>query len=81
MTPTSPNAGYRRVLFSRCPLKTKLAALSRMPAPSAALLTVIIRDPNAHPKLKLLAADRLAELMRKREIDRVLKAESQRVKK
>lgn len=73
MTRASLNIGYIRVLQSRAPLKTKLAALTRMPQPSANMLTRLIRDVNTHPKLKLLAADRLAELIRQREIAKVLK--------
>lgn len=69
------NTAYCRVLRGRGTLKVKLAALSRLPAPSGALLSEIIRDPNANPKLRLLAADRLAELIRQRSINKALKEE------
>ncbi len=80
MTRASLNIGYRRVLLSRAPLKTKLAALARMPEPSSNLLTALIRDVATHPKLKLLAADRLAELVREREIENILRAEAKNKK-
>jgi hypothetical protein len=69
-------SAYRRVLLGPGPLKVKLAALSRIPAPSAALLNEIIRSRKSSSKLKLLAADRLANLLRQREINKLLKKES-----
>ncbi len=73
------DSGYKRVLMAKAALWVKIEALQKMSAPSARLLTQLVRDSATHPKLRLLAANKLAELQRQRAIDRVLRTESNRL--
>lgn len=75
----NPDSGYKRILLAKAPLKIKLAALERMEKPSLSFLSTLVRNPDTPPKLRLAAADRLKELQRKREIDKLLQTERNRL--
>jgi hypothetical protein len=70
------DAGYKRVVLAKCPIKLRVEALSKMSSPSTRLLMRLIRAKDTPEKLRMLASNRLAE----KEIDLVLKSERDRLK-
>lgn len=55
-----PDSAFKHVaLDSRAPLKTRMAALAAIIRPSIRFLSRLASDPKIHPKLRLLAAQKL----------------------
>ena len=76
---TNPDVGYRRILLGRAAVKIKLQALQSMTAASDRLLLWLIRHPETHPKVRLLASDMLKKRQQTKTIDQILRAESNRL--
>ena len=76
---TTPDAGYRRTVEAKCPTKLRLEALAKMSTPSVRLLLRLIRAKNTPEKLRMAASNRLAEVQREVEINKILKSERNRL--
>jgi hypothetical protein len=70
MSRPNPDSAYRAIILAqppvKAPLKTKIAALQAMQKPSEVFLGRLINAPDTHPKLRLLAANRLRTLQQAR---------------
>lgn len=79
MSVANPDSAYRRILLGRAAVKVKIRALESTEKPSERLLTQLVRSPDTHPRIRLMAADLLRELRRSKSIDEILQAETSRL--